>query len=344
MRVEEFDFNLPENLIALRPINPKHHARQLVVNHGEFSEQRVWDFPDHLTSKDLIVFNDTKVIPSYLFAKRGDMITEVNLHKRVSAISWLAFAKKTKRMNVGDVLSFGDGRLSAVVAEKHDGGEILLNFDVDSGTVEHLLAEVGLMPLPPYIASKRDVDDEDIKDYQTMFARRDGAVAAPTASLHFTPELMQKIADLGIRTAHVTLHVGAGTFLPVKVDDTKDHKMHSEWGEVSLDVAKIINETHVNGGRVVAVGTTVLRILESACHHDGHMQYYSGDTSIFITPGYQFKCVDILMSNFHLPKSTLFMLVSAFCGFDTMKKAYQHAINHEFRFYSYGDSCLLFRK
>ncbi len=344
MRVEEFDFNLPENLIALRPINPKHHARQLVVDRGKLSEQRVWDFPDHLTSKDLIVFNDTKVIPSYLFAKRGDMITEVNLHKRVSAISWLAFAKKTKRMNVGDVLSFGEGRLSAVVAEKHDGGEILLNFDIESGTVEHRLTEVGLMPLPPYIASKRDVDDEDIRDYQTMFARRDGAVAAPTASLHFTPELMQKIVDLGIRTASVTLHVGAGTFLPVKVDDTKDHRMHAEWGEVSLDAAKMINETRANGGRVVAVGTTVLRILESACRQDGRVQYYSGDTSIFITPGHQFKSVDILMSNFHLPKSTLFMLVSAFCGLDTMKKAYQHAIDHEFRFYSYGDSCLLFRE
>ncbi|MCB1558806.1 MAG: tRNA preQ1(34) S-adenosylmethionine ribosyltransferase-isomerase QueA [Alphaproteobacteria bacterium] len=346
MRVDDFDFDLPEELIALRPVEPKHAAKQLIVNApdtNEFLDKSVCDMTDFLTENDLIIFNDTKVIPSYLFARRGEMMTEINLHKRVSAVSWLAFAKKTKRLKVGDELVFGEGRLRGFIDEKHEGGEILIRFDVAAGALEPLLAEIGLMPLPPYIASKRAVDTQDFNDYQTIFAQKDGAVAAPTASLHFTPELMDKIVSRGIKTARVTLHVGAGTFLPVKVDDTKDHKMHAEYGCVSEDVARLVNETHRMGGRVIAVGTTVLRILESASSDDGALHKFDGDTSIFITPGYKFKCVDLLMTNFHLPKSTLFMLVSAFAGYEKMREAYQHAIQNGYRFYSYGDSSLLFR-
>lgn len=347
MRVDLFDFELPEDRIALRPVSPRHTAKQLVVNTADSNklvDQSVWDFPDHLTDKDLIVFNDTKVLPSYLFAKRGDMNTEVNLHKRVSPIEWLAFAKKTKRLKVGDILSFGEGNLTATITEKHDGGEILLKFDVKAGELEPVLEEIGKMPLPPYIAARRAVDSKDEDDYQTMFASKEGAVAAPTASLHFTPELIQKISDKNIKTAKVTLHVGAGTFLPVKADDTDDHKMHAEWGEVTAEVAGLINTTHKQGGRVIAVGTTVLRILESASDENRKTHTFSDDTSIFITPGYAFRCVDILMTNFHLPKSTLFMLVSAFAGTDAMKTAYNYAIENHYRFYSYGDSCLLFPK
>lgn len=343
MRVSDFDFELPEERIALRPVSPRHAARQLVVQDGALTDSTVWDFPDRLTDKDLIVFNDTRVIPSYLFARRGDMQTEVNLHKRMSPVEWLAFAKKTKRLHEGDTLIFGEGKLNATIEEIHEGGEIRLKFDVAPGQLEPLLAEIGMMPLPPYIASKRAVDEQDEADYQTMFAQREGAVAAPTASLHFTDDLMAKIFARGINTARVTLHVGAGTFLPVKVDDTADHKMHAEWGEVSADVAALINQTHENGGRVLAVGTTVLRILESAADAHGQTHEFAGDTSIFITPGYKFRCVDMLMTNFHLPKSTLFMLVCAFAGTDAMKKAYAHAISEDYRFYSYGDSGLLYR-
>ena len=343
MRVSDFDFALPEERIALRPIAPRHAARQLVVKEGVLYDRSVWDMVDELRAGDLIVFNDTKVIPSYLFATRGAMTTEVNLHKRLSPTEWLAFAKKTKRLQGGDTLEFGDGKLTATIAEIHDGGEILLSFDVQVGRLEGLLAEIGLMPLPPYIASKRPVDTKDQSDYQTMFATRVGAVAAPTASLHFTPELMARLEAQDIKTAYLTLHVGAGTFLPMKVEDTRDHKMHAEYGEVSAEVAATINATHQAGGRVLAVGTTVLRLLESATDEHGRTHPFQGDTSIFITPSYQFRCADMLMTNFHLPKSTLFMLVCAFAGTDTMKRAYAHAIAHKYRFYSYGDSGLLFR-
>lgn len=344
MLVSEFDFELPEDRIALRPVYPKHSAKQLIVNGQSLEDKTVFDMTDFLTEKDLIVFNDTKVIPSYLFATRGDMLTECNLHKRVSPIEWLAFIKKSKRLNIGDILVFGEGVLTATITEKHEGGEVLLKFECQIGELETKLHEIGLMPLPPYIASKRAVDEKDNVDYQTLFAEKEGAVAAPTASLHFTDELMSKIADKKIKTARLTLHVGAGTFLPMKVDDTKDHKMHAEWGEVSAEVADLVNYTHRNGGRVVAVGTTVLRLLESASDKYGLTHSFSGDTDIFITPGYKFKCVDILMTNFHLPKSTLFMLVSAFAGFNNMKSAYKYAIENEYRFYSYGDSSLLFRE
>jgi S-adenosylmethionine:tRNA ribosyltransferase-isomerase len=344
MLVSEFDFELPEDRIALRPVSPKHSAKQLIVRGQSLEDKTVFDMTDFLTEKDLIVFNDTKVIPSYLFANRGDMHTECNLHKRVSPVEWLAFIKKSKRLNIDDILVFGEGVLTATITEKHDGGEVLLKFDCQVGELETKLHEIGLMPLPPYIASKRAVDEKDDVDYQTMFAEKEGAVAAPTASLHFTDELMSKITDKKIKTTRLTLHVGAGTFLPMKVDDTKDHKMHAEWGEVSAEAANLINHTHKNRGRVVAVGTTVLRLLESASDKNGITHSFSGDTDIFITPGYQFRCVDILMTNFHLPKSTLFMLVSAFAGFDNMKSAYKHAIENEYRFYSYGDSSLLFRE
>ena len=344
MRVDDFDFVLPEDLIALRPAVPRHSARQLIVNGANITDNIVEHLADHLEAGDLIVFNDTKVIPSYLFATRGDMQTECNLHKRVSPIEWLAFIKKSKRLNIGDILVFGEGKLTATITEKHDGGEVLLKFDVQIGQLESILAEIGLMPLPPYIASKRDVDDKDKDDYQTMFAQKEGAVAAPTASLHFTDELIAKLDAKAVKSAKLTLHVGAGTFLPMKVDDTEDHIMHAEWGEVSEEVANLINETHANGHRVIAVGTTVLRLLESATDKDGQTRSFSGDTAIFITPGYQFKCVDLLMTNFHLPKSTLFMLVCAFAGMDNMKSAYAYAIENKYRFYSYGDSSLLWCK
>jgi S-adenosylmethionine:tRNA ribosyltransferase-isomerase len=343
MRVELFDFELPESSIALRPSIPRHDAKQLIVRGNDLEDKTVINLPDYLEEGDLIVFNDTKVIPSYLFATRGEMHTECNLHKRISPVEWLAFIKKSKRLNVGDILSFGEGRLHATIVEKHDGGEVLLKFDCVAGQLESILAEIGLMPLPPYIASKRAVDAKDAEDYQTMFAERDGAVAAPTASLHFTDELLEKLENRKINFAKLTLHVGAGTFLPMKVDDTNDHVMHAEWGEVSRDVAELINATHQNGKRVIAVGTTVLRLLESATDERGGTHPFSGDTAIFITPGYRFRCVDLLMTNFHLPKSTLFMLVCAFAGFEQMKSAYAHAINSGYRFYSYGDSSLLFK-
>ncbi|OFW88079.1 MAG: tRNA preQ1(34) S-adenosylmethionine ribosyltransferase-isomerase QueA [Alphaproteobacteria bacterium RIFCSPHIGHO2_02_FULL_46_13] len=344
MLVTDFDFTLPEDLIALRPAVPRHSARQLIVRGDVITDNIVQNLADHLEAGDLIVFNDTKVIPSYLFATRGDMQTECNLHKRVSPIDWLAFIKKSKRLNVGDTLVFGEGKLTATITEKHDGGEVLLKFDVKAGMLETVLAEIGLMPLPPYIASKRDVDDKDKDDYQTMFAQREGAVAAPTASLHFTDELMATLEGKGVKSAKLTLHVGAGTFLPMKVDDTKDHVMHAEWGEVPEDVAALINQTHAAGRRVIAVGTTVLRLLESATDEGGQTRSFSGDTDIFITPGYKFRCVDLLMTNFHLPKSTLFMLVCAFAGMDNMKSAYSYAIENKYRFYSYGDSSLLWCK
>lgn len=344
MHVSEFDFDLPEELIALRPASPRDMAKQLIVKGATLADKIVRDMTEFLDEGDLIVFNDTKVIPSYLFARRGEMITECNLHKRVSSIEWLAFIKKSKRLKVADVLVFGEGRITATITEKHESGEVLLTFDCRAGELEVILAEIGLMPLPPYILSKRAVDAQDTRDYQTMFAKKDGAVAAPTASLHFTDDLMKKITDKKINTARLTLHVGAGTFLPMKTDNTEDHKMHAEWGEVSAEVASLINQTHAQGKRVVAVGTTVLRLLESATDEQGVCHAFSDETDIFITPGYQFRCVDMLMTNFHLPKSTLFMLVCAFAGIENMKKAYTHAIENGYRFFSYGDSSLLFRQ
>jgi S-adenosylmethionine:tRNA ribosyltransferase-isomerase len=349
MLVSDFDFHLPEELIALRPVEPKHSAKCLIVkSNDEMIDKIVTDITDFITPNDVMVLNDTKVIPAQLFGLRNnEKPFQCNLHKRVSPIEWIAFAPQIKRMKIGDHISFGNGALNADIIDisnDHQIGQITLKFDVKAGELEYKLFEVGMMPLPPYIASKRNIDESDSNDYQTIFAKHDGAVAAPTASLHFTDELLQKMDSQNIKRVTLTLHVGAGTFLPVKVNDTKDHKMHEEWGEITNETARILNETRANGGRIIAVGTTVLRLLESATRDDGVIESFLGDTDIFITPGYRFKAVDILMTNFHLPKSTLFMLVSAFAGVDTMRKVYAHAIDNNYRFYSYGDSSLLFKQ
>lgn len=344
MLVSEFDFYLPESSIALRPASPRDTARMLVLREdGTREDLHVYDLPDLLTTKDILVFNDTKVLPAQLYGRRGEMNVECNLHKRESAIEWRAFAKKTKRMKVGDIISFGDGRLDAEIMDIGEGGELLLKFAVKPGELEAILAEIGTMPLPPYIASKRDIDEDDKKDYQTIFAMHEGAVAAPTASLHYTDSLLAALRAKGIRHVTLTLHVGAGTFLPVKADDTADHKMHAEWGEITDAAAATLNEVRAAGGRIVAVGTTAARLLETAATDDGIIHAFSGDTRIFMTPGYKFKAVDILQTNFHLPKSTLFMLVSAFAGLEKMRATYRHAIENGYRFYSYGDSSLLLR-
>lgn len=346
MKVDLFDFELPEEAIALRPVEPKDTSRMLVIDeNGNLSDHKTLELTDFLNENDVIVFNDTKVIPAQLYGECRGLEVECNLHKRLGPVEWLAFAKKVKRFRKGDKITFGDN-LSAIIEDitSDDIGQLTLRFEVAPGLLEARLMEVGQMPLPPYIASKRDIDEQDKADYQTIFAKREGAVAAPTASLHFTERLLEALEAKGVQQARLTLHVGAGTFLPVKVDDTADHKMHAEWGEISKSAAEIINAAKVNGGRVIAVGTTALRLLESAAQPDGRVYPWSGDTDIFITPGYDFKIVDVLMTNFHLPKSTLFMLVSAFAGLDVMKRAYQHAIDEGYRFYSYGDSSLIFRK
>lgn len=349
MRVSDFDFDLPEELIALRPASPRDAARLLIVHEGEtaFEEARVCDLPSFLAAGDVCVFNDTRVIPAQLFGVRparglsAEAAIEVTLHKREAADLWAAFAKPGRKLALGDGLRFGD-RLAAVVEAKNEGGEVLLRFDATGAALDQAVAEVGVTPLPSYIAGRRAADASDERDYQTVYAARDGAVAAPTAGLHFTPELLAALDARGVRRETVTLHVGAGTFLPVKAEDTKDHVMHAEWGEVSPGVAAAINAARAAAKRVAAVGTTSLRTIESAS--DEVVRGFRGDTRLFITPGYRFKAVDTLLTNFHLPRSTLFMLVSAFCGLETMRAAYAHAIFRRFRFYSYGDACLLMRR
>lgn len=355
MRVDLFDFDLPEDRIALRPAEPRDVARLLVVRPGEgFEDRIVRDLPDLLEPGDVVVFNDTKVIPAQLsgMRRRGDAVAQVDatLHMRAAPDRWLAFVRPGKRVAAGDRIRFGHsntscllGALDATVVEKREAGEVLLAFDLSGPLLDEALHAVGHVPLPPYIASKRGDDERDRSDYQTIYAREEGAVAAPTAGLHFTPELMRRLDEKGIERRFVTLHVGAGTFLPVKAEDTKDHRMHAEKGEVSAETAAALNAARRRGGRIVAVGTTSLRILESAASADGTVKAWSGETSIFITPGYAFCAVDVLMTNFHLPRSTLFMLVSAFSGLETMRKAYDHAIADGYRFYSYGDASLLFR-
>jgi S-adenosylmethionine:tRNA ribosyltransferase-isomerase len=350
MRVDLFDFDLPEENIALRPANPRDHARFLIVRpDGQpmLEDRQVFELPSFLRPGDALVFNDTKVIPAQLEGVRlrdGAERTQVSctLHMRVAANSWKAFARPGKRIKPGDVIDFGG--LTATVAEKGEAGEIDLLFAVSGPELDQAIATVGHIPLPPYIAAKRPEDGQDRQDYQTIYAREEGAVAAPTAGLHFTPSLFDALDKAGIERHFVTLHVGAGTFLPVKADDTNDHKMHQEIGHVSQATADALNAVRARGGRIVSVGTTSLRLLESAASDDGQILPWSGATGIFITPGYRFKAVDMLMTNFHLPKSTLFMLVSAFAGLDTMRAAYAHAIESGYRFYSYGDSSLLFRK
>ncbi len=342
MRVDLFDFDLPQDLIALRPVRPRDAARMLVARGDEpFADKGVRDLPSLLKAGDVLVFNDTRVIPAQLEGRRagGEAKIGATLHKRIDLRRWQAFIRNAKRVKEGDQLVFGGG-VTAIAEARHADGSLTLVFEGEE-PVEVLLERAGRMPLPPYIAGKRGVDEQDLKDYQTMFAAEDGAVAAPTASLHFTPELVEAIDAAGIGRETLTLHVGAGTFLPVKADDTDDHQMHSEFGRIEADVAERLNAARAAGGRVIAVGTTSLRLLESAARPDGQIEAFAGDTDIFITPGYEFRAVDGLMTNFHLPKSTLMMLVSALMGRDRMMAVYTHAIENKYRFYSYGDSSLL---
>jgi len=352
MRVDLFDFDLPEENIALRPVTPRESARLLVVRPGTdtpYEDRTVGDLPSLLRPGDALVFNDTRVIPAQLEGIRhregaGGQKVSATLHMRIAGDRWKAFAKPGKRIKLGDRITFGAAEnLSAIVEEKGEGGEVTLHFDVSGPELDRAIAMVGHIPLPPYIASKRADDEADRKDYQTIYAREEGAVAAPTAGLHFTDALFEKLDALGVERHFVTLHVGAGTFLPVKADDTTDHVMHEEIGYVSEETAAALNAVRARGGRIISVGTTSLRLLESAAGEDGTIRPWSGATGIFITPGYRFRTADILMTNFHLPKSTLFMLVSAFSGLETMRGAYGHAISAGYRFYSYGDSSLLFR-
>jgi S-adenosylmethionine:tRNA ribosyltransferase-isomerase len=339
MRVDLFDFDLPPDRIALRPARPRDAARMLLVEGKRISDRGVLDLPDILRAGDMLVFNDTRVIPAQLEGRRGEAGIGATLHKRDGLRSWWAFVRNAKRVRDGDLLEFEEGVKASAVARDPDGA-ILLHFHGDE-PVELLLERAGQMPLPPYIASKRGTDDADRDDYQTMFAREAGAVAAPTAALHFTDRLIEALDRRGVERETLTLHVGAGTFLPVKAENTTDHRMHSEWGKISAAAADRLNAARASGGRLIAVGTTSLRLLESAANEDGMIQPFEGDTAIFITPGYRFRAIDGLMTNFHLPKSTLFMLVSALMGIDVMKTAYAHAIDEDYRFYSYGDSSLL---
>lgn len=340
MLVTDFDFELPESSIALRPANPRDAARLLLVQPGKPLADSVFrDLPAALRPGDVLVVNDTRVIPAQLHGVRGEARVGVTLHKREAADVWWSFVKNARRLRVGDRVDFGAG-LAGIVLEKADEGAVLWRFEAD-GALETAMASAGAMPLPPYIASKRPTDVQDLSDYQTLHAAKDGAVAAPTAGLHFTPDLWDRLAAAGITRETVTLHVGAGTFLPVKAEDTADHKMHAEWGSIDAATCTRLNAARAAGGRVIAVGTTSLRLLESAVDAHGIIQPFTGDTAIFITPGYKFGAIDGLITNFHLPKSTLFMLVSALMGLDTMQAAYKHAIESGYRFYSYGDGSLL---
>ncbi|MDB5680017.1 tRNA preQ1(34) S-adenosylmethionine ribosyltransferase-isomerase QueA [Sphingomonas bacterium] len=339
MNVDLFDFDLPADRIALRPASPRDAARMLVVDGEAMRDRLVGDLPGELRAGDLLVFNDTRVIPAQLEGRRGDAAIGATLHKREGPRRWRAFVRNARRLRDGDSIDFGAG-VCAIASDRGEDGSFALDFAGDE-PVETLLERCGRMPLPPYIASKRPTDARDADDYQTMFADQPGAVAAPTAALHFTPELMAALNKAGIGYTTLTLHVGAGTFLPVKANDTVDHKMHAEWGRIDAAAAERINATREAGGRVIAVGTTSLRLIESACDANGRVQPFEGDTAIFITPGTRIRGIDGLMTNFHLPRSTLFMLVSALMGLDVMQKAYAQAIETGYRFYSYGDASLL---
>jgi S-adenosylmethionine:tRNA ribosyltransferase-isomerase len=355
MRTDLFDFDLPPERIALRPVSPRDAARLLVVRPGGALDDRsVRDLPDLFNAGDALVVNDTKVIPARLTGRRIGRDTEpkieATLTERLDGSRWRAFVRPAKKLAKGDVIRFGDegkmcflGQLDATVEGKGDGGEVTLSFAFHGPVLDQAIDERGDMPLPPYIASKRKPDERDRADYQTLFARDEGSVAAPTAGLHFTGDLLAKLTARGVAVHKVTLHVGPGTFLPVHADDTAGHKMHAEHAVLNAETADVLNAVHAQGGRVVAVGSTALRTIESAADENGAIRPFAGDTALFITPGYRFKAVDALMTNFHLPRSTLFMLVSAFCGLDVMKRAYAHAIAEGYRFYSYGDACLLSR-
>ncbi|MBO0750347.1 MAG: tRNA preQ1(34) S-adenosylmethionine ribosyltransferase-isomerase QueA [Porphyrobacter sp.] len=340
MRVDLFDFELPPERIALRPVRPRDAARMLVVEGNQpFVDRTVRDLPTLLRRGDVLVFNDTRVIPAQLEGRRGEARIGATLHKRLDLRRWQAFVRNAKRLKPGDRIDFAQG-VAAIAEERHADGSFTLAFAGEE-PVEVLLERAGRMPLPPYIAGKRATDEQDRQDYQTMFAREDGAVAAPTAALHFTPELLGALDAAGIGRETLTLHVGAGTFLPVKAEDTADHRMHAEWGRIDAATAERLNAARAAGGRLIAVGTTSLRLLESAADEHGTIRPFEGDTAIFITPGYKFRAINGLMTNFHLPKSTLFMLVGALMGLERMQAAYAHAIAAEYRFYSYGDSSLL---
>jgi S-adenosylmethionine:tRNA ribosyltransferase-isomerase len=354
MRTDLFDFDLPPESIALRPVEPRESARLLVVRPGVgLEDYTVRDLPDLLRAGDQLVVNDTKVIAAQLSGRRiggaAEPRIDVTLIKRVDGSRWQALVRPARKLVEGDVVRFGNegrvcllGNLDATVEAKGEAGEITLAFAFHGPVLDQAIADLGAPPLPPYIASRRAPDGKDVDDYQTMFAKHEGAVAAPTAGLHFTPALEAALVARGIGVQRLTLHVGAGTFLPVKTDDTDDHKMHAEWGSVSEETAHALNKARAKGGRIVAVGSTSLRLLESATDESGTIQPFTGETAIFITPGYRFRAVDVMMTNFHLPRSTLFMLVSAFSGLETMRTAYAHAIEKGYRFYSYGDACLLF--
>ncbi|MDB5405422.1 MAG: queA [Rhodospirillales bacterium] len=346
MRVADFDFELPRSSIAMHPLEPRDAARLLVIEPGARRDCRIADLPALLRAGDIIVFNDTRVIPTRLDGRRDEMSIEATLHRQLAADRWLAFVKGARRLRTGDQLTFGpptEPGFAGEIVSKNPEGDVTIRFDRSGARLREALERYGKMPLPPYIKRDAGGADGDRDDYQTIFARQDGAVAAPTAGLHFTPRLLEALDAAGIARALLTLHVGAGTFLPVKVEDTHDHKMHFEAGIMSEVVAGQINDVRRQGGRVVAVGTTSLRLLESAAAPDGTVAPFDGETNLFITPGYRFKVVDLLLTNFHLPRSTLFMLVSAFAGLKPMKSAYEHAKEAGYRFYSYGDACLLHR-
>jgi S-adenosylmethionine:tRNA ribosyltransferase-isomerase len=357
MRTDLFDFELPPARIALRPAAPRDAARLLVVRPGgdaTFEDRAVRDLPELLRPGDALVVNDTKVIPARLEGRRlgrgPRTAIEATLHQRIDGSRWRAFVKPARRLAGGDFIRFGDegkvcflGQLDAMVEAKGEGGEVTLAFAFHGPVLDQAVDERGTMPLPPYIAARRPPDEQDRTDYQTMFAREDGSVAAPTAGLHFTDDLLARLAERGVALHKVTLHVGAGTFLPVKTEDTDEHKMHAERGSVSAATAEALNAVRRAGGRIVAVGSTSLRLIESASDAQGAVRAFDGETALFITPGYRFRAVDVMMTNFHLPRSTLFMLVAAFSGLDLMRRAYAHAIEAGYRFYSYGDACLLFR-
>lgn len=345
MKVDAFDFELPERLIALRPARPRDCARMLVVTRNGFEHRLVSDFPHFLSVGDALVTNDTRVIAARLHGFRlrpaGPAKIEVLLHRRLSPERYSALARPARKLAVGDALEFGP--LKASVVARGEAGEAVIQFVLSGAALDQAIAAQGEIPLPPYIAGKRDVDEQDSQDYQTVFAREAGSVAAPTAGLHFTPQLLARLTGRGISREAVTLHVGLGTFLPVTAEDTGQHKMHAERAVLTPAAAGRLNAVHAAGGRIAAAGTTSLRTLESAVDAEGHLKGYDGDTDIFITPGYRFRAVDVLLTNFHLPRSTLFMLVSAFMGLEVMKAAYAEAIAQDYRFYSYGDACLLIR-
>ncbi len=342
MKVDAFDFELPRELIAARPIVPRDASRLLEVGADGARDRTFRDLPGLLRAGDLMVFNDTRVIPARLAGRRGRVKVEVTLHMALGGGAWDAFARPARKLAPGDRIDFAED-FSAEVAARGEGGEVRLDFGCDDATLSAALARHGAMPLPPYIPRQAGPDDRDAADYQTVYARHDGAVAAPTAGLHFTDALLAALADAGIASAHVTLHVGAGTFLPVRVDDTRDHRMHAERGRIGGSAAEAIARAQAAGGRIVAVGTTSLRLMESAADAAGAVRPFEGETRLFITPGYRFRVVDTLLTNFHLPRSTLFMLVCAFAGLDRMQAAYAHAKAAGYRFYSYGDASLLHR-